>query len=113
MKLTYYRNDTVGIKMTFRNAKTLAPIDLTDKTLTLTVDPNENPSSAAENLMTLNGVVTGTPTDGVAVFTPAGNDSDFAPGSYFFDVQMENTSDGLERQTVVKDVFEHRQDITK
>lgn len=113
MKLTYYRNDTVGIKMKFRNKATLLPIDLTDKTLTLTVDPNENPSSAAENLMTLVAAVQAPATDGIAIFTPVTTDADFAPGNYFFDVQMENTSDGLERQTLTKDEFEHRQDITK
>ena len=113
MKLIYYRNDTVGIKMKFRNKATLLPIDLTGKTLTLTVDPNENPSSNAENLMQLTGVIFGAATDGVAIFTPAGTDSDFSPGNYFFDVSMENTAGGLERQTLTKDEFEHRQDITK
>jgi len=111
--MKYYRNDTIGITMKFRNRKTLQPIDLTGKTITLTVDPNENPSSSAENLMQLTGVIFGAATDGVAIFTPAGTDSDFAPGNYFFDVSMENTSDGLERQTLTKDVFEHLQDITK
>lgn len=113
MKLTYYRNDTVGIKMKFRNKATLQPIDLTGKTLTLTVDPSENPLVDTANLMQLNGVVFGAATDGVAIFTPAGTDSDFEPGNYFFDVEMKNTSDGLEKQTLTKDEFEHLQDITK
>lgn len=112
-EVIYYRNDTVGIKFTLRNKKTLQPLDLTDKTVTLTVDPNENPTSNAENLMQIVGVVQAPATDGVVIFTPVGAAADFAPGSYFYDIQMENTSDGLERQTVTKDVFTHRQDITK
>lgn len=112
-QITYYRNDTVGIKITLRDKATLLPIDLTNKTLTFTVDPSETPDDNANNLMQLTGVVQGTPSDGVVVFTPAGTDSDFTPGNYYYDIQMENTSDGLERQTVVKDLFVHKQDITK
>lgn len=112
-QLKYYRNDTIGIKVTLRDKATLAPIDLTGKTLALTVDPNENPDDASANLMVLAGVVFGAATDGVVIFTPAGTDSDFAPGTYWYDIQMENTSGGLERQTVAKDNFIHSQDITK
>ena len=111
--ITYYRNDTVGIKVTLRDKATLQPIDLTDKTVTLTVDPAENPVDAGANLMALAGVVQAPATAGVVIFTPAGAESDFAPGDYYFDIQMENTSDGLERQTVSKDRFYHTQDITK
>lgn len=111
--ITYYRNDTVGIKLTLRDKATLAPIDLTGKTLTLTVDPSENPADNSANLMQLTGVIQGAATDGVVVFTPAGTDSDFAPGDYWYDVQMVNSGDGLERQTVVKGRFYHSMDITK
>ena len=112
-EITYYRNDTVGIKMTLRDRKTLVPIDLTGKTCVLTVDPAENPTTAANNLMQLTGVVQSPPTDGVVIFTPVGADSDFTPGDYWYDVEISNTSDGLEKQTFVKDRFHHKQDITK
>lgn len=111
--ITYYRNDTVGIKVTLRDKATLQPVDLTDKTVTLTVDPLESPTDALANLMQLTGVVQAPATAGVAIFTPVGADADFAPGDYYYDIQIENTSDGLERQTVVKDRFYHKQDITK
>lgn len=111
--ITYYRNDTVGIKITLRSKADLAPVDLTNKTLTLTVDSLEDPADALSNLMQLTGVVQAPAANGVVIFTPAGTDSDFAPGDYWYDIQMENTSDGLERQTVVKGRFYHKQDITK
>lgn len=112
-KIIYHRNDTFAIRITLRNKATLAPLDLTDKTVTLTVDPSENPANSDGNLMQLTGVVQSPETGGVVEFTPAEGESDFAPGNYWYDIQAVNTSDGLDRQTVVKGAFEHRQDITK
>lgn len=115
-EITYYRNDTVGITIKLRDKKTLAAIDLTGKSLLLTVDPSEAPADDSTKLMQLSGAVQAPATDGIVVFTPAsgvGTNSDFTPGDYWYDVQIENTADQLQKQTLVKDRFYHKQDISK
>lgn len=112
--MKYYRGDTVGMKFTLRNKRTLQPIDLTGKTCVFTVNESENPGDASGQLLQISTTGEVPLTDGVVIFTPPdANATDFAVGNYFFDIQISNTSDGSEKQTIVKDDFELAQDITK
>lgn len=110
-EITYYRNDTIPIKVTMRDKRTLLPIDITGKELTLTVDPSENPSDASANLVQLTGGIVDAAA-GIASFTPGPTDMDFDPGEYWFDIQSQDAG-GTNRQTVAKGRFYHRQDISK
>ena len=71
--ITYYRGDTALIRVTVRDSLTLAPIDITGKTLKLTVDPSENPLVDTANLVQLTGALED-PANGVATFTPQAGD---------------------------------------
>jgi len=110
-EIKYYRNDTAVIRVTIRSRSTLEPIDITAKELLLTVDPSENPEDDSSNLVQLTGAIEDA-AGGVATFTPDSDDMDFDPGSYWYDVQIQD-SGGTNRRTVVKGVFTHQQDITK
>lgn len=110
-EITYFRNDTTPIRVTIRDRKTLAPIDLSGKALLLTVDSLESPLDDQTNLIQIAGSVEDA-AGGVASFTPGATDMDFAPGDYWYDVQIDEGGN-VNRRTVVKDRFYHKQDITK
>ena len=110
-EIFYYRNDTQPIRVTIRDRKTLAPLDVTGKNFLLTVDPVENPTSSAANLVQLTGAIEDA-AGGIVAFTPGATDMDFAPGDYWFDIQMDDGGN-VNRRTIIKDRFYHKQDITK
>ena len=110
-EIIYYRNDTKPIRVLVRDKDSLTPVDITGRDALLTVDPAEDPTDALNNLVQIVGVIE----DGIngkVLFTPSGSDMDFAPGSYYFDVQLADPG-GTNRTTVVKGTFTHLQDITK
>ena len=109
--ITYYRNDREPIRVTIRSKSTLLPIDISAKIFVLTVDPAENPTDNANNLVALVGTIEDA-SNGIALFTPGAADMDFTPGDYWYDVQMEDAG-GSNRRTVVKARFYHKQDISK
>ena len=110
-EIYYYRNDRKPIRVTVRDKTSLQVVDISLKEFTLTVDPSEDPADALNNVMQLTGVVEDGPA-GKVLFTPIEGDTDFAPGEYFFDVQMQDGG-GANRTTVAKGEFHHLQDITK
>lgn len=109
--ITYFRNDTQPIRVTIRDRVSLQPVDITGKNFTLTVDPLENPTSAAGNLVALTGVIEDA-ANGIVAFTPGATDMDFTPGDYWYDVQMDDGGN-VNRRTIIKARFYHTQDITK
>lgn len=109
--IEYYRNDTQPIRVVVRDRKTLVPINVAGKNFLLTVDPLENPTSSAGNLVQLTGAIEDA-ANGIVAFTPGATDMDFAPGDYWYDVQMDDGGNA-NRRTIIKARFYHRQDITK
>jgi hypothetical protein len=85
-------------------------IDITGFTFSLTVDPEEDPASAANNLFTLTGTVTDGP-GGKVEFSLSVAQADQTPAEYFYDVQMTDTGSAI--TTIIKAKYTVLQDITK
>lgn len=88
-----------------------APIDITGRTYTLTVDTREEPDDDSTNSFAIAGTVP-TGTDGIVRFQPTTVQTALlTPGTpYFFDVQQTN---GAEVRTIIRGEVEVQQDITK
>lgn len=107
--LTRKRGDTYADEWAIISETTGQPIDITDHTFKLTVDPSEEPDTDSENLFQLTGVLTD-PTNGIVEFAPSAAQADHV-GSYFYDVQMTDPAGRL--RTIDKGAYVFTQDITK
>lgn len=87
-----------------------AVIDITGFSFLLTVDPEEDPSTATNNLFQLTGAIP-LGSDGRVTFTLSAGEADQLPSEYFYDVQM--TDAALELFTIIKSTYTVAQDITK
>ena len=105
------RGDTFPFVMTFTNSVSGTPIDLTGTTVTLTLNQQIDPTDATipPQILQLSGVLSGTPTDGVATFTLTESEADQV-GFFFYDVQR---LIGTDKRTLAEGSFEFIQDITK
>ena len=110
IQIVRFRGDTYRLRITFTNADTGEPIDVTGAVLLLTVNSVAAPVDATDQLLQITGVNFGAGTDGVVDFTPTTDDADNV-GDFFYDVQM--TGSGGEIRTLLKGQFVMMQDITK
>ncbi len=109
INLCISRGDTTPWTFTIQDS-TGAAIDISGFSYLLTVDPNEEPTDAVNNLFQLTGTLTD-PTNGVVEFELSAVEADQTPAEYFFDLQQ---TDGASKvRTIAKGVFEFMQDITK
>ena len=108
INITRARGDTYRIRITFTVDG--LRLDLTGATLLLTVNSEENPVDATNQLFQLTGAIFGDEKDGVVDFTQTTDDADNV-GEFFHDVQM--TAVGGEIRTLIKGQFLMVQDITK
>ena len=103
------RGDTYPFVFTVQDSDGSA-IDITGFTFTLTVDPEESPVDAANNLFALTGsVLVGA--DGTVEFQPTTEQSDQEPAGYYYDLQMTDLSTDI--RTIAKGAWTVVQDITK
>ena len=109
-ELEIFRGDSFPITMTLRDSETLEPIDLTGYSALMTVNSEQFPTDASNQLWQTAGALDADPTTGIVVFTPSTSDTDQDPGTYFYDVQITN---GVTIRTVVKSTLDIKQDITK
>lgn len=103
------RGDTTLFTLTITDGSGTA-INITGYTITLTVDPSDEPSDATGNLFSLVATVTDGP-NGVATFELSAAQADQVPGEYFYDIQMLDTSGRI--RTITKGSWDVVQDITK
>lgn len=103
------RGDTFPWTMTFTNESNGAPVDLTGTTVQITLNTQPDPTDITNQIWQINGVLSGTPTDGVVTFTLTAAQADHL-GVYFYDVQRVI---GLDKKTLVEGSFEFTQDINK
>jgi hypothetical protein len=104
------RGDTTPWTFTIKDAVTGDPIDITGFSYILTVDPQENPVDALQNLFALTGTLT-FPLVGIVQFAMTPSEADQTPAEYFFDLQQTDGSGAI--RSVAKGMFEFKQDITK
>jgi len=110
LAITMYRGDSYPITLILRDAATKALINLTGATLKMTVDTLANPPDASTKLFEVVGVLTATPTDGKAMFTPTVENTGTI-GDYYYDVQLTDAEGNI--RTVAKSTFKITMDITK
>jgi len=108
-EIHYYRGDSYPYVAYVTDTDTGNPIDLTAATLTMTVDSSKNPSDDSTKLFTVTGVLVDA-ANGEASFTPSTTNNDLSPGTYYYDIQIEQ---GTVVRTLVKDKYVITQDITK
>jgi hypothetical protein len=108
--ITRFRGDTRADIINVINKSTKTAVDVTGGTFRLTVDPEENPVSAANNLFSLTGVILD-PVAGKVSFTPTAAQADQVPDTYFFDIQFTDAVGTIE--TLGKDKYIFTQDVSK
>ena len=107
MDITRKRGDTYPIQ--FQVLSNAAPMALSGESFLLTVDPEKAPTSNANNIFQLTGLIIDAP-NGLIAFNPSAGDVDYV-GKFYYDVQM---TDGAGKiRTIVAGAFKLVQDITK
>lgn len=107
--ITRVRGDSYADSFTILSEKTGLALNITGCTFLMTVDPDNDPASAAANLYQLTGTITDAP-NGVVEFAPSTAQADLI-GEFWFDVQM---IDGTGRKrTIVSGPYRYVQDVTK
>lgn len=102
------RGDSPVIPVSVKDENGVA-IDITGGVFTLTIDGEEEPTDALNNVFSVPGVITDAP-GGKVTFTPSTTDTDEGSGGYFYDIQMVLAGS---TRTILKGKFEILQDITK
>ena len=110
-ELTRFRGDTkpIAFKLWLDKAAGLA-LDISGYTFSLTLDPEEEPEDAVNNIFSLDGVITSA-SDGEFQFEPTAQEMDITPGEYYYDLEVIDAGGIIETQFVKK--FTIKQDITK
>ncbi len=104
------RRDSTPFSFTLKDEDAIV-IDITGYTsFTLTVDPSEEPASAATKLFTLTAAFPD-PGSGVIIFSPTTANNDIAPGEKFFDVEQVDGSSNV--RTIIKGKYTILPDITQ
>ncbi|MDX1526995.1 MAG: hypothetical protein R3337_00120 [Gammaproteobacteria bacterium] len=112
-ELKRYRGDDFVRVLTFK--KNGIARDVTGFTFTLTVNSDEDPTTAANQVLQETGVPTDA-TNGIVSFTPVGDMDALtvtpAGADYYYDIEETHTASGRKR-TIAKGKFKVLQDITK
>lgn len=104
------RGDTYADERVIIDKDTGLPIDITGWTFLLTVDPSNEPTDSANNIMQITGVITDA-AGGVVEFAPSALQADSAPGAYWFDIEYTDATS--RKRTIETGRYVIQQDITK
>ena len=104
------RGDTTAFQFTIRSGTPPVADDITGFSYLLTVDLDQDPTDATNNLFQLTGTITDA-LNGVVEFSMSTSQADQLPNIYFFDVQQTDGTGAI--RTVVIGQYEFRQDISK
>ncbi len=110
-ELEIYRGDSYPLELTIKDKATKTVIDLTGYSFLMTVDTLQDPPDDSTKVFEITGVLDVDPTTGKVVFTPTALQTAIDPETYFYDVQMIDSSSNI--RTIVKDKLKILQDITK
>ena len=105
--ITVYKRDKVEIPVTVTDNDGLA-FDLTGYEMFMTVKKNKIDTVALINRAEAD---ISTPASGIGTFTLSTDDTNFASGRYFYDIEISNSVTG-DVKTVVLDEFVLEQDLT-
>lgn len=107
--ISRYRGDTAVDSFTVKDADGVA-INVTGYTFTLTVDERRNPTNASTQVVQIEATLVDAP-NGEIEFPWTANQANQAPGTYYYDIQMEDAGGLL--STLAKGEYVFVQDITK
>lgn len=110
MNITRKRGDTYADQITVTDTNTGLPVNILGYLFVLTIDPSDTPNSAVNNLYSLQGVILDAAA-GTVAFTPSSLQADQICKTYFYDIQMTDTS-GLKR-TIASGKYVYEQDVCK
>jgi len=108
INITRTRGDSYPVRFTIQSNG--AALNITSYSFTFTVDPEQAPSSAANNLFALTGVITSA-AGGAFEFRPTTANTNLTPATYYYDVQMTDTTPYV--TTIARGKFIIEQDVTK
>ena len=103
------RGDTFPWTFTIKNqAGTVINID--NYAFRLTVDADEDPPDASNNLFELTGNITD-PVNGIVEFELDATEADQEPEKYYYDLEWVDAASKI--RTIAKSIFQFKQDISK
>lgn len=108
--ITRYRGDTVADQFILVDGNNVAIDITTGFSFRLTVNSEQNPVDASNQLYSLVGAITNGPA-GAYEFSPSALQADQAPATYFYDVEVTDPSGKI--KTVEKGKYIYKQDIGK
>ncbi len=106
--ITRFRGDTFPI--VFLVTSNGSPVDITNWTFTLTIDPSDAPADAGDNVLQLTGTLTDA-AGGEVTFTMTAMQADIPPGAYNYDVEGTDGAGVIRTFGVARFII--NQDITK
>jgi len=109
--IEWYRGDSYPLELTIKNKSDGEVIDLTGYSFILTVDTLKTPPDDTTKVFEVAGVLDADPSTGKVSFTPTTTDTNIDPASYYYDVQMIDSSGHI--RTIAKNKWKLLQDITK
>lgn len=107
--LEYGRGDSFGSEITIKSKDGTAT-NIAGFGFVLTVDTELSPVDVSTNLFSVTGIITDAP-NGKVEFSPLDTDTDLSEDTYFYDIQMTDTSS--KKRTIIKAKFSIIQDISK
>lgn len=112
--IDWRRGDSFPITLTVNDSDG-NPIDLTGYTFKLTVNSEQDPTDTTNQQFQVVGVVDldQVTNKGKVSFTPTASDTDLDKATYFYDVEMTDTSSHIRTISPYKAKFKLNQDQTK
>jgi len=110
--IDWYRGDSYPLEFTIQDENEDA-ITLTGSSLLFTVNNTKNPTDITDQEFSVVGVIDPdqVANEGKVTFTPSTSETDLTPGTYYYDIQLTNSSSQI--RTIAKEKFKVTQDITK
>lgn len=109
--IKWYRGDSYPKGYVIVDEDTKLPIDITGYGFKFTVDSRKEPDDESTQQFQVVGAPDIDLASGKVTFTPSPSQTDIPPGSYYYDVEMTDSSSHI--RTIRKDKFKLTQDITK
>jgi len=107
--ITRRRGDTYADPVQVTSQATKSPVNVTGYTFVLTVDLKQSPTTSANNLFVLTGVITDA-ANGIVEFAPTAAQTDRI-GKFYYDIQMTDSAGRL--RTIDSGKYTFQQDISK
>lgn len=112
-EITWFRGDSYPIELTIKDKATSEAIDISGYAFLMTVNTEKDPIDETAQIFQVVGEIDADQitNKGKITLTPTAVNTDLSNGTYYYDVQMTDSSGNI--RTIAKDKFKISQDITK